>query len=141
MPSVLGAQPSPSLQPGFQDTHILSSYLFPPRHVHEKSPKLSHKQTNKKISHSPQPGSWFPLDVISPINILFFLTYLLLFFLSLSHVPASGSPPESRPKLRRKGLPSFECSILSCPRLLAEQKPGMMDGAGLVLFADLHTRG
>lgn len=65
---------------GLLDTHILSWYLSPPRHVHEKSLKLSHKQTNKKISHSPQPGSWFPLDVTSPINIPFFFSLISYYF-------------------------------------------------------------
>lgn len=108
-------------------THVLSRPIFPLPDMHKKSPKKK-SPTNKqtKIPHYSQPGSWFPLDVTRLINILFFLTYLLLFFLSLSHVPASRSPPESRPKLRREALPSFEWSILSSPGLLAEQDPGMM---------------
>lgn len=124
-----GSTALPRHPAGLQHTHKFSLFLSFPSQTCTRKVLKKKSPTNKqtKIPHYPQPDSWFPLDVTRLINILFFLTYLLLFFLSLSHVPASRSPPESRPKLRRKALPSFEWSILSRPGLLAEQDPGMME--------------
>lgn len=87
----------------------------------------------------PQSGSWFPLDVPSPINILSHLS-LIIFPFSFSHsLPASGFPPGRRLKLRRESMPNFALTILSCPQPPSRAEP-RNNGFLFVQFAAPHTK-